>query len=89
MSTYGSFTTCRKFRDPDVPTCLLKSAPDTCSVFVVSKGRIHTAGSAARHPPPSKTITPKRRSRNIPVSNHAHDAPDTDEINRYIICPHS
>ncbi|XP_019091011.1 PREDICTED: U-box domain-containing protein 35-like, partial [Camelina sativa] len=53
----------RKFKSADVPTTLLKTAPDTCAVFIVSKGRLITSRSATRtqtpqgpqhSPPPSK-----------------------------------
>ncbi|KAK6284350.1 hypothetical protein POUND7_003302 [Theobroma cacao] len=30
----------RKLRNPDVPTCLLKSAPESCAVYVISKGKV-------------------------------------------------
>ncbi|XP_048443153.1 U-box domain-containing protein 35-like [Pyrus x bretschneideri] len=33
----------RKFKNSDVPTCLLKSVPETCVVYVISKGRIQTS----------------------------------------------
>ncbi|XP_010416040.1 PREDICTED: U-box domain-containing protein 35-like isoform X2 [Camelina sativa] len=30
----------KKFKSPDVPTTLLKTTPETCAVFVVSKGKL-------------------------------------------------
>ncbi|CAB4302868.1 unnamed protein product [Prunus armeniaca] len=36
----------RKFRPADVATSLLKSVPETCAVYVISKGKIRTSRSA-------------------------------------------
>nr|XP_019706942.2 U-box domain-containing protein 52 [Elaeis guineensis] len=36
----------KKFRNPDVPTSLIKSAPEFCSVYVISKGKPVTVRSA-------------------------------------------
>nr|XP_017217821.1 PREDICTED: U-box domain-containing protein 35-like isoform X2 [Daucus carota subsp. sativus] len=51
----------RAFRNPDVPTCLGKIAPDFCSVHAVSKGgrvqNIKTATRAARPPTSSKPLS--------------------------------
>lgn len=38
----------RKFKSADVPTTLLKTTPDTCAVFIVSKGKLITSRSASR-----------------------------------------
>ncbi|XP_011659639.1 U-box domain-containing protein 35 isoform X2 [Cucumis sativus] len=32
----------RKLKNPDVATCLLKSAPESCSVYVIARGKVHT-----------------------------------------------
>nr|DAD44358.1 TPA_asm: hypothetical protein HUJ06_002588 [Nelumbo nucifera] len=52
----------RRFRNADVASCLTKSAPDFCTVYVISKGKVSTVRSASRpvpapsnpNPPPSK-----------------------------------
>ncbi|GMH07980.1 hypothetical protein Nepgr_009820 [Nepenthes gracilis] len=46
----------RKFKGPDVPTTVSKGAPDFCSVYVISKGKILTVRSATRPIPASSTI---------------------------------
>ncbi|VVA91663.1 unnamed protein product [Arabis nemorensis] len=38
----------KKFKSVDVPTTLLKTTPDTCAVFIVSKGKLLTSRSASR-----------------------------------------
>ncbi|CAN8235229.1 unnamed protein product [Cochlearia groenlandica] len=50
-STHNTFI--KKFKSPDVPATLLKTAPETCAVFVVSKGKILKSKSAKqsqKHP---------------------------------------
>ena len=59
-----SFPSCRKFRNPDVPTCLLKSAPEFCAVYVISKGKPMTIRSAKS---PSNNALPPRQTM-IPAS---------------------
>lgn len=76
---------CRRFKDAYVPTYLMKLAPETCSVYVISKGKIQTSRTATRHPPPRcKTITFNMPSPKTLASNHAHEGPDIEEIDRYI-----
>ncbi|WCJ39474.1 protein kinase family protein [Euphorbia peplus] len=43
----------RKFKHPDIPTTLLKSAPETCAVYSISKGKVQTFRLASR-PNPAK-----------------------------------
>ncbi|XP_048324568.2 U-box domain-containing protein 34-like [Ziziphus jujuba] len=38
----------RKFRESDVPTSMLKSAPESCNVYVISKGKVQTSRSVHR-----------------------------------------
>ncbi|OMO66986.1 hypothetical protein CCACVL1_20886 [Corchorus capsularis] len=47
----------RKFKH-DIPTSLIKSAPEFCSVYVISKGKILTVRTAQR--PVANTATPPR-----------------------------
>ncbi|KAK6273837.1 PREDICTED: U-box domain-containing protein 52 isoform X1 [Theobroma cacao] len=54
ISSYLSY---RKFKH-DVPTTLIKSAPEFCSVYVISKGKILTVRTAQR--PVANTATPPK-----------------------------
>ncbi|XP_056864664.1 U-box domain-containing protein 35 [Raphanus sativus] len=50
----------KKFKTVDVPGTLLKTTPDTCAVFVVSKGKLLTSRSASRsHTPQHSPQAPK------------------------------
>ena len=50
---------CRKFKSIDVPSSIVKSAPDFCSVFVISKGKLVTVKNALR--PALNTAAPPRQ----------------------------
>ncbi|KAK7321568.1 hypothetical protein VNO77_32352 [Canavalia gladiata] len=41
----------KKYKGPDVSAAIMKSAPDYCSVYVISKGKIVAARPAIRPPP--------------------------------------
>lgn len=41
-------SSCRKFKEADVPTSLIKSVPDFCSVYVISKGKTQTVRAATQ-----------------------------------------
>ena len=49
----------RKLKGYDVPTFVTKSAPDFCSVYVISKGKIVSARAALRHV--ANTVTPPKQ----------------------------
>lgn len=49
----------RKFKGPDVPTSVIKTAPEFCSVYVISKGKIISARAALR--PVANTAMPPRQ----------------------------
>ncbi|KAJ8442913.1 hypothetical protein Cgig2_022279 [Carnegiea gigantea] len=53
----------RRFKQPDVPTSLIKSAPDFCAVYVISKGKVQSSRPANRptaaSPSSSAAATPK------------------------------
>ncbi|KAI4965302.1 hypothetical protein ZWY2020_054856 [Hordeum vulgare] len=51
----------RRFRNPDVPTCLMKMAPDYCTVHVIHKGKVVQV-KAAKAPAPFSTPPPKQNS---------------------------
>ncbi|KAG8058473.1 hypothetical protein GUJ93_ZPchr0002g23949 [Zizania palustris] len=58
-STRNTFI--RKFRNPDVPTCLMKMVPDYCTVHVIHKGKAIQV-KAAKAPAPFATLPPKQYS---------------------------
>ncbi|KAF8111285.1 hypothetical protein N665_0076s0266 [Sinapis alba] len=50
----------KKFKSPDVPTTLLKTSPETCAVFVVSKGKLlksKSASQALKHHPIQQSLS--------------------------------
>ncbi|KAL5559470.1 hypothetical protein UlMin_035681 [Ulmus minor] len=49
----------RKFKSIDVPTSLIKSAPEFCSVYVISKGKLISARNAQR--PALNTAAPPKQ----------------------------
>ncbi|VAI57112.1 U-box domain-containing protein 52-like [Triticum dicoccoides] len=58
-STRNTFI--RRFRNPDVPTCLMKMAPDYCTVHVIHKGKAIQV-KAAKSPAPFSILPPKQNS---------------------------
>ncbi|KAJ9183607.1 hypothetical protein P3X46_007436 [Hevea brasiliensis] len=69
-STRNALT--RKFKTQDVPTSLIKSAPDFCSVYVISKGKIMSVKTAQR-PAANPPIPPKVPSPQALPAPHPHD----------------
>ncbi|CAA7056609.1 unnamed protein product [Microthlaspi erraticum] len=51
----------KKFKSADVPTTLLKTTPDTCAVFIVSKGRLLASRSASRLQTPQHSPHPTKQ----------------------------
>ncbi|KAL1224097.1 U-box domain-containing protein 35 [Cardamine amara subsp. amara] len=51
----------KKFKGADVPTTMLKTTPDTCAVFIVSKGKLLTSRSATRPPTPQHSPHPSKQ----------------------------
>ncbi|KAG0484703.1 hypothetical protein HPP92_008782 [Vanilla planifolia] len=51
----------KKFRNTDVPSCLMKSAPDFCAVYVISKGKPTTV-RMAKNQSPSTAVPPRQLS---------------------------
>lgn len=41
----------RRFKTRDAPSTILKGAPDFCTVYVISKGKISATKAASRLPP--------------------------------------
>ncbi|KAJ4769824.1 hypothetical protein LUZ62_054081 [Rhynchospora pubera] len=64
----------RRFR-PDIPQCLIKSAPEYCSVYVIHKGKAVTMkvakGSIASFP---SSLPPRKRSPNVSPRNQRFDS---------------
>lgn len=52
----------RAFRNVDVPTTVSKSAPDFCSVYVASKGKVQNAKTASQPSTPTSATGSKRSS---------------------------
>lgn len=64
---------CRKFKDLDVPSSLLKYVPDTCAVYVVSsKGRLQAKRAATNKP---KCDTSQENH----LPPHPHDGSDSED----------
>ncbi|KAF8114284.1 hypothetical protein N665_0039s0048 [Sinapis alba] len=59
-STRNSFL--KKFKSVDVPMTLLKTTPDTCAVFIVSKEKLLTSRSASRPQTPKHTPQPGKQT---------------------------
>ncbi|KAL0731686.1 hypothetical protein Bca4012_027780 [Brassica carinata] len=70
-STHKSFF--KKFKSPDVPTTLLKTAPETCSVFVVSKAKLLKYKSAR--------LTPRHHHRQQDLSSLLYNYDSTSSSN--------
>ncbi|XP_043721239.1 U-box domain-containing protein 35-like [Telopea speciosissima] len=88
-STRNAIT--RKFRNPYVGTCLIKSAPDFCTVYIISKGKVTSIRSASRPPPlnvmnsaspmqsqPPQRAVPQLRSPETPVLDEGIKIPSAN-----------
>ncbi|KAL0651525.1 hypothetical protein Bca4012_094216 [Brassica carinata] len=51
----------KKFKSVDVPTTLLKTTPDTCSVYIVSKDKLLTSRQASRPQTPQHNPQPSKQ----------------------------
>lgn len=68
-SNRNAFT--RKFKEADVPTSLIKSVPDFCSVYVISKGKTQTVRAATQALKPKTDALSTRSSPNLGSSESA------------------
>ncbi|KAF8047494.1 hypothetical protein N665_3001s0009 [Sinapis alba] len=59
----------KKFKSVDVPATLLKTTPDTCAVFVVSKGKLLTSRSASRPQTPQHSLHPPKPPTHSAISD--------------------
>ncbi|XP_038707560.1 U-box domain-containing protein 52-like isoform X2 [Tripterygium wilfordii] len=71
----------RKFRNPDVPSSLLKSAPDSCAVYVISKGKVYTSRTASQPQTPSQA-TPTKQIQQEFASILSNDVPKAEDSSR-------
>ena len=82
---------CRKFRNADVPSTLLKSAPAFCAVYVISKGKVQIARQASQPQTPTGTAkfnaanSGQNSQRGLHVPNVPPNTQDLEDKNRYII----
>ncbi|XP_062164924.1 U-box domain-containing protein 52 [Alnus glutinosa] len=52
----------RRFKTTDIPSCVLKGAPDFSNVYVISKGKIQSMRSASRPAPPFSPLRSQLQS---------------------------
>lgn len=92
-----SFLVCRRFKDVDVPASLAKSLPESCTLHVISKGKvqkIRPTGHPRSSHPQNNNITPTKSLRDIvtllqnaplvhPNKVHAETPADSEDIHRY------
>ncbi|XP_031250095.1 U-box domain-containing protein 51-like [Pistacia vera] len=79
LASYESY---RKFKSYDVSASLLKSAPDFCSVYVISKGKIISVRTAQR-PAANTPAPPRQPSAGIPPQFPSdRDRGDGDDASR-------
>ncbi|TKY64313.1 U-box domain-containing protein 35 [Spatholobus suberectus] len=81
-------------KDVDVPTSLAKSLPETCTLYVISRGKVQHIRPAGHHPRHQDIkVTPTRSIRDIvallqnaplvhPHTNLADTPADSEDINR-------
>ncbi|CBI24063.3 unnamed protein product, partial [Vitis vinifera] len=67
----------RRFKTTDVPSSVLKAAPDFCTVYVISKGKITSVRSATRpvpnpSPPPTASSLHQNQASPTPDPTEAH-----------------
>ncbi|XWS20113.1 hypothetical protein CRYUN_Cryun31cG0072700 [Craigia yunnanensis] len=73
----------QEIRKSDVPTSLLKLAPESCVVYVISRGNIQISRLAHQPQSPQDSITPhKSLHLKALLSKHAFDSPNIEELSR-------
>lgn len=68
----------RAFKNADVPSSLGRSAPDFCSVYAVSKGKVMNIRTASRPPTPSSTTSSRQQSQ----IGYSSETLGSDDFNR-------
>ncbi|KAL9659636.1 hypothetical protein QQ045_024444 [Rhodiola kirilowii] len=66
----------RKFKNPDVATSLTKNAPDFCTVYVISKGKVQSSRPATQSIAP-KAVSPELSSQ---TPNYGKDSVEIESI---------
>lgn len=74
---------CRRFLNPDVPTCLMKGLPDWCGVYVIYKGKLLTSRPAKVVPAHVNAVSPRRSLQLDPPSQ---SLPQLDCSVRSVLC---
>lgn len=85
-SSHSSFI--RKFRNPDVPTSLLRSAPESCAVYVISRGKVQYSRPANQAQTPAENLdTPKVKSLKGVNSSPklALDSPNSEQTSQSVL----
>ncbi|GLU14300.1 hypothetical protein SLE2022_308770 [Rubroshorea leprosula] len=77
-SSHNSFI--RKFRNADVPASLLKSAPESCAVYVVSKGKVQSSRPAAQAQTPTSGTTKIKGQSLKGFRTYSKLAPDSPRV---------
>ncbi|KAK1258545.1 U-box domain-containing protein 52 [Acorus gramineus] len=81
-STRNALT--RKLRNHDIPGCLMRAAPDFCTVYVISKGKAPTVRSARAAPSPPPNSGPPWQPTALPHSHHfPDDIGHEDSVRRF------
>ncbi|XXG64380.1 hypothetical protein AAC387_Pa05g2350 [Persea americana] len=73
-STRGGFV--RRFKSVDVPTTVCKGAPDFCSVYVISKGKVASARTAIRPAPARSPFRNQVHNQSSSLSNEQQPPPE-------------
>ena len=75
----------RRFRVTDIPGSVLKGAPDFCTVYVISKGKIQSTRSASR---PAPSVSPLHNQllnmKPAPIEIHIPNSPNKRGLFLYI-----
>ncbi|XP_074570428.1 U-box domain-containing protein 34-like [Curcuma longa] len=74
----------RRFLNPDVPTCLMKSLPDCCGVYVTYKGKLLTSRPAKVRPANVDAVPPRRSLQLDPPPSQS--SPQLDCSVRSLLC---
>ncbi|KAG2722679.1 hypothetical protein I3760_02G137800 [Carya illinoinensis] len=69
----------RKFKDADVPSTLLKAAPASCAVYVISKGKVQAVRIADHQPQTLARASSNPGSRSLKEVIHDDLTPDTHD----------
>ncbi|KAG7583577.1 Protein kinase domain [Arabidopsis suecica] len=66
----SKMTLLKRFKAVDVTSAVMKGAPNFCTVYAISKGKISSVRSATSSPPPLCTIRPQLPARASNASNN-------------------